>query len=101
LFKELLNEQNLKDELLAHYLVIILKKIKSSIKENEASIYQKFINTIDENLEHNYCANSYARLLGVDLKKLIAEVKQEVGRTPCTVITEQVIKKAQFYLLET
>ena len=107
-FKTLLEtipkENKSNKELIVNYINIILLKLKSNNvdkKNQKSKLYNQFIDLIKENIENNYCAGSYAKLLNIPLKTLIAEVKQETNKTPCNVITEQVIKKSKQLLLTT
>ncbi|WP_394748443.1 helix-turn-helix domain-containing protein [Spongiimicrobium salis] len=61
----------------------------------------QFSALIDQHIEHNYCAGTYAEMMGVPLKKLIKEVKKSENKTPCNFITEKVIEKAKYKLTHT
>ncbi|CAM1372922.1 helix-turn-helix domain-containing protein [Tenacibaculum xiamenense] len=88
--------------LIHSYLTIIFEKIEESfLQKDKTSIVKNFINLIEENIENNYCAATYAEMLNIPLKKLINEVKKETNTTPCTVISQQVIKKAKELLIAT
>ncbi len=97
-------ENKASDFLTLNYLTIILLKLKTTDTVKTApysKIYTRFVDLIQENIENNYCAGTYAKLLNIPLKRLIKEVKQETNRTPCNIITEQVITKAKKLLLTT
>lgn len=72
---------------------------KNRLKEQ--SITVQFSELIDQNIEHNYCAGTYAEMMEIPLKKLIQEIKQTENKTPCKFITEKVIEKAKDKLLNT
>lgn len=83
---------------------ILLSKLLSEInspQEGAISVYEKFKLLIDDNIQNNYCAGEYAEMLEVPITTLIQEVKNEVDKTPCKVITEGVISYAQNRLLNT
>ncbi len=104
LLETLSKENKSNKELIVNYINIILLKLKSNIvdkKNKKSKLYNQFIDLIKENIENNYCAGSYAKLLNIPLKKLIREVKQETNKTPCNIITEQVIEEAKELLLTT
>lgn len=104
LLETISKENKSNKELIVNYTNIILLKLKSNIinrKNQKSKLYNQFIDLIKENIENNYCAGSYAKLLNIPLKKLIAEVKQETNKTPCNIITEQVVEKAKRLLLTT
>ncbi len=96
------SERKENTSLIRSYMNIIFEKIEESIhQKNESSLFKKFINLIEENIENNYCAATYAEMLNIPLKKLITEVKKETNSTPCSVISQQVIKRAKELLTTT
>lgn len=70
-------------------------------KQKEQPIIVQFSELIEQNIEQNYCAGTYAEMMGIPLKALIREVKQKENKTPCNFITEKVINKAKYKLLNT
>ncbi len=72
-----------------------------SISKTEQSTIDQFSDLIDLNIEQNYCAGTYAEMLGIPLKHLIKEVKKSENKTPCNFITEKVIEKAKHKLRQT
>ena len=105
--KELVSSlvKNKSDEgLIYSYAHILLSKLKEQIQSsqgNATSIFEKFRLLIDDNVQHNYCAGEYAEMLEIPITTLIQEVKREVGKTPCKVITDRVIDYAQKRLSNT
>lgn len=67
----------------------------------ELSIVEQFSELIDQHIDQNYCAGTYAEMLGIPLKQLIREVKKDENKTPCNFITGKVIEKAKEKLLTT
>lgn len=74
----------------------LLDDYTNSFKEQ--SIVEQFSDLIDQNIEQNYCAGTYAEMMGIPLKKLIREVGKSENKTPCNFITEKVIEKAKYKL---
>ena len=98
--------EKLKDDLAleSSYMHILLSELLRQIQlvqHTNTTIFEKFTRLIDDNIGQNYCAGEYAELLSVPITSLIDEVKEEVGKTPCKVITEHVIANAQDRLLQT
>jgi AraC-like DNA-binding protein len=89
--------------LIESYIHILWSEFISDFKNNlkEQSITAQFSELIDQNIEHNYCAGTYAEMMEIPLKKLIHEIKQTENKTPCKFITEKVINKAKHKLLNT
>ena len=69
--------------------------------QKEKSTVEQFSELIDQNIDQNYCAGTYAEMIGIPLKKLIREVRKHENKTPCNFITEKVIEKAKYKLLNT
>ncbi|UZO79952.1 AraC family transcriptional regulator [Aquimarina sp. ERC-38] len=69
--------------------------------QKEQSTIAQFSELIEQNIEQNYCAGTYAEMMGIPLKALIKEVKKSENKTPCNFITEKVIEKAKYKLLHT
>ncbi|WP_417785839.1 helix-turn-helix domain-containing protein [Tenacibaculum sp.] len=89
--------------LLESYTHVLWSEFIGDFKNNlkEQSITAQFSELIDQNIEHNYCAGTYAEMMKIPLKKLIHEIKQTENKTPCKFITEKVINKAKHKLLNT
>ncbi|MFT7898478.1 AraC family transcriptional regulator [Tenacibaculum ascidiaceicola] len=89
--------------LLESYTHVLWSEFIGDFKNNlkEQSITAQFSELIDQNIEHNYCAGTYAVMMEIPLKKLIHEIKQTENKTPCKFITEKVINKAKHKLLNT
>ncbi len=79
----------LTNELIEDYISLLKKK----------TIFQEFENLIETNIEHNFCAGTYADMMNIPLKKLIKEVKVKTNKTPCNIITDKVISLAKEKLL--
>ncbi|WP_103072535.1 helix-turn-helix domain-containing protein [Aquimarina sediminis] len=91
-------------ELTSNYLNLILLKLKSTNEienTNTSPLFNQFVDLIQDNIENNYCAGTYAKMLDIPLKKLIKEVRHNTDKTPCNIITEQVIDKAKELLTTT
>ncbi len=69
--------------------------------QRELSTVERFSELIEQHIEQNYCAGTYAEMMGIPLKKLIREVRKEENKTPCNFITEKVINKAKDKLQNT
>ena len=69
--------------------------------QSELSTVARFSELIDQHIEQNYCAGTYAEMMGIPLKKLIREVRKEEQKTPCNFITQKVITKAKEKLMHT
>lgn len=102
LINSLLSTQH-DSSLLQSYLHILVTKLLQDNQHaaEKTTVFQRFCELIDENIEQNYCAGQYAKILDIPLKQLIKEVKQTVNKTPCNVITERVIEKAKDKLVNT
>ncbi|WP_109829375.1 helix-turn-helix domain-containing protein [Reichenbachiella versicolor] len=77
----------------------IIRDFKNSLQKK--SVVEQFSELIDQNIEKNYCAGTYAEMMDIPLKKLIKEVKSSEHKTPCNFITQKVIEKAKYKLLTT
>lgn len=82
------------------YLHVLWSELLEDSKDGATSktIVQQFEDLIEEHIEHNYCAGTYAEMLQIPLKKLIREVKKNENKTPCNFISEKVIDKAKHKL---
>lgn len=100
--KSILNVQN-NAILTQSYTHILWSELLTEYLKNEEELttIEKFHDLVDQNLEQNYCAGTYAEMIGVPLKKLIKEVKKYEQKTPCNFITEKVIDKAKHKLVNT
>ncbi|TYA89216.1 helix-turn-helix domain-containing protein [Seonamhaeicola marinus] len=83
-----------------HILWIELLTEYEKSKKDQSTIDQ-FSELIEQNIERNYCAGTYAEMMRIPLKKLIREVKKTEHKTPCNFITEKVIEKAKYKLVNT
>ncbi|MGG8495826.1 helix-turn-helix domain-containing protein [Tenacibaculum sp. TC6] len=104
LLSSLVKENKNQSDLINSYLTILLLKThqqQKSTSSTHSTIYSQFIDLIQENIEKNYCAGTYANMLNIPLKELIEEVKLHTHQTPCNVITHQVIEKAKKLLTTT
>ena len=100
----LVKEDLSQKELLANYLNLLLLKINTTSPQEvskSTGVFEQFTTLIDQNLQNNYCAGTYAELLDIPLKTLIKEVKDAKDVTPCKIITRKVIAKAKSLLLDT
>lgn len=91
------------DALFTSYIHILFHQlVDESRKEiQKISLYEQFTNLIDQNLEKNYCAGEYAKIMGVPIQSLIKETKDKADKTPCNIITERVITRAKYKLIHT
>jgi len=91
--------QNSKNEDLSKsYMHILFSQFLSDYQPQhteESSLFHDFIELIDENIENNFCAGEYAKLLDIPIKELIKTVKGKVDKTPCNVITERVVESVK------
>ncbi|WP_028890462.1 helix-turn-helix domain-containing protein [Tenacibaculum ovolyticum] len=89
--------------LVESYTHVLWSELLTDFSSNETtkSTIEQFSDLIDQNIERNYCAGTYAEMLGIPLKHLIKEVKKNENKTPCTFITEKVIEKAKYKLIQT
>ncbi|WP_196888753.1 helix-turn-helix domain-containing protein [Aureivirga sp. CE67] len=85
------------------YLHILTNDFISNYKYSlkEKSVVEQFSDLIEQHLEKNYCAGTYAEMLDIPLKKLIKEVKKTTEKTPCNFIKEKVIQRAKNLLVNT
>lgn len=85
------------------YLHILWSEIINDYEktQKDQSIIDQFSDLIEQNLEKNYCAGTYAEMMDIPLKTLINEVKKREDKTPCNLITEKVINSAKYKLLHT
>ncbi|OEK08942.1 hypothetical protein A8C32_13615 [Flavivirga aquatica] len=95
------SESNLR--LKESYLHILWSELLDDyiFSQKEQSTIEQFSELIEQNIQQNYCAGTYAEMLGIPLKSLIKEVKKSENKTPCNFITEKVIEKAKYKLLHT
>lgn len=91
------NNLRLKESYLHILWIELLNDVRSSKKN--LSTTELFSDLIEQNIKQNYCAGTYAEMLGIPLKKLIQEVKECENKTPCNFITEKVIQKAKYKLI--
>ena len=91
-------ENSILSESYAHILWSEFVSDYQNSQQDQTTIEQ-FSQLIEENIEQNYCAGTYAEMMGIPLKKLIREVKASENKTPCNFITEKVIEKAKYKLL--
>ncbi|WP_440881501.1 helix-turn-helix domain-containing protein [Tenacibaculum sp. C7A-26P2] len=70
-------------------------------RNEKKSIVVQFSELIDQHIQQNLCAGAYSKILGIPLKVLIKEVRKSENKTPCHFITEKVIEKAKYKLLNT
>ncbi|MDW3194639.1 MAG: AraC family transcriptional regulator [Cytophagales bacterium] len=96
-------EANDKDRLAASYTHICWSELLKDHEhaQDELSTVAQFSDLIDQHIEQNYCAGTYAEMMGIPLKKLIREVRKEENKTPCSFITKKVIDRAKHKLTHT
>lgn len=100
--KSILNSEK-NARLKASYLHILWSELLDDymFSQKEHSTIEQFSELIAQNIEQNYCARTYAEMMGISLKTLIKAVKKSERKTPCNFITEKVIEKAKYKLLYT
>jgi len=84
-----------------HILIDQLMEDAMPMDELENDQFRHFVSLIDENIENNFCAGEYAKMMDIPIKELIKTVRDAVDKTPCNVITERVVEKAKNKLAET
>lgn len=94
-------EANGNSRLSGSYQHVLWSELLQAYKDSqrEMSTVERFSELIEQNIEQNYCAGTYAEMMGISLKKLIREVRKEENKTPCNFITEKVIDQAKSRLL--
>lgn len=98
-----LREAKDNERLAASYTHICWSEILKDQEHSQRALstVAQFSELIDQHIEQNYCAGTYAEMMGIPLKKLIREVRKEEDKTPCNFITEKVIDRAKHKLTHT